>query len=273
MRLLQPSAGTVTIDGVDLASLRGEELRRARQDCQIVFQDPFGSLDPRMKVAELIAEPMRVAKKMARSERLARVTELLGQVGLPTDAGERYPHEFSGGQRQRIGIARAIALSPKFVVCDEPVSALDVSIQAQIINLLKDLQQKLGLTYLFVSHDLAIVSQIADVVAVMYLGSIVEMADVDTLFSNPEHPYTQKLLEAVPVADPSRRRRPDTLAGELPSPINLPTGCTFHPRCPIAVEACARHVPELLPTSPSQGVACHLVHNPNFGRQTAVTAA
>jgi len=273
VRLLRPTAGEVKIGGVDLATLNGAELRRARHDCQIVFQDPFGSLDPRMNVADLIGEPIRVATDLSRAERLRRVSDLLDKVGLPADSAERHPHEFSGGQRQRIGIARALALSPKFVVCDEPVSALDVSIQAQIVNLLKDLQDELELTYLFVSHDLAIVSQIADVVAVMYLGKIVEMADVRTLFNDPKHPYTKKLLDAVPRADPSRRGVRGTLGGELPSPINLPSGCSFHPRCPIAVPACSAAESDLLDATPGHRVACHLVHDPAYGTTTTANAS
>jgi oligopeptide/dipeptide ABC transporter ATP-binding protein len=258
VRLTRPSAGSVVIDGVDLADLEGRALREARRDFQIVFQDPFGSLDPRMTVRQLIEEPLIIATKMPRAERLARVHDLLARAGLSPEHADRHPHEFSGGQRQRIGIARALALSPKLVVCDEPVSALDVSIQAQIINLLKQLQRDLGLTYLFVSHDLAIVAQTADRVAVMYLGKIVEIAPTAKLFSMPVHPYTRALLEAVPIADPEHQRTRNVLGGELPSPIHLPGGCAFHPRCPVAIERCKTEAPNLDPVGAGHKAACHL---------------
>jgi oligopeptide/dipeptide ABC transporter ATP-binding protein len=258
--LLRPSAGSVQVGEANLSRLRGEALRVARKDFQIIFQDPFGSLDPRMTVGDLIEEPLRVARRGTAAERRARVLELLGRVGLPPSHIERHPHEFSGGQRQRIGIARALALEPKLVVCDEPVSALDVSIQAQIVNLLKDLQRDLGLTYVFVSHDLAIVCQIANRVAVMYLGNIVEIADTLTLFGNARHPYTKALLAAVPEPDPALRRRGQpALSGELPSPINPPTGCAFHPRCALAQDICRTSRPVLKPHADRHAVACHLV--------------
>jgi len=260
VRLLEPTSGSVIIDGVDLAGLDAGDLRAVRRNFQIVFQDPVGSLDPRMKVREIVGEPIRIASVAGRAERQARVSDLLRLVGLSAEAADRYPHEFSGGQRQRIGIARALALSPKLVVCDEPVSALDVSIQAQIVNLLKDLQRDLGLTYLFVSHDLSIVSQIAHRVAVMYLGRIVEIAPTEVLFRSPMHPYTRALLDAVPVPDPARRRRRTPLGGELPSPLDLPSGCHFHPRCPLAVDACRHTAPALRVIRPGHAVACHLAN-------------
>jgi len=256
--LLRPTAGTVRVGNTDLAELRGSQLRAARKDFQIIFQDPFGSLDPRMTVQQLIEEPMRVATKLSAKQRADRAIDLLQRVGLAASHAERHPHEFSGGQRQRIGIARALALSPKLIVCDEPVSALDVSIQAQIVNLLKDLQRDLGLTYLFVSHDLAIVSQIATRVAVMYLGHIAEIADTPSLYAMPRHPYTKALLGAVPVPDPHRKQRVNVLGGELPSPVNLPTGCPFHPRCPIAVDRCRTEKPALTGKTATHAVACHL---------------
>ena len=256
--LARPTAGSVKVGSADLSSLRGAQLRGARKDFQIIFQDPFGSLDPRMTVQQLVEEPMRVATGMSARQRADRAIDLLQRVGLAASHAERHPHEFSGGQRQRIGIARALALSPRLVVCDEPVSALDVSIQAQIINLLKDLQHDLGLAYLFVSHDLAIVSQIATRVAVMYLGHIVEIADTPSLYAMPRHPYTKALLEAVPVPDPHRKARASVLGGELPSPVNLPTGCPFHPRCPIAVDRCRTEKPVLTGKTAGHAVACHL---------------
>jgi len=256
--LLRPTAGTVRVGSADLAELRGGALRSARKDFQIIFQDPFGSLDPRMTVQQLVEEPMRVATNLSAGQRAERAIDLLQRVGLAAHHAERHPHEFSGGQRQRIGIARALALSPKLIVCDEPVSALDVSIQAQIVNLLKDLQRDLGLTYLFVSHDLAIVSQIATRVAVMYLGHIVEIADTPSLYAMPRHPYTKALLGAVPVPDPHRKQRVNVLGGELPSPVNLPTGCPFHPRCPIAVDRCRTEKPALNGKTATHAVACHL---------------
>jgi oligopeptide transport system ATP-binding protein len=255
--LMEPSAGRIAIGGREVTALTGKELRRARKDFQIIFQDPYSSLDPRMTVRELIGEPMRVGEGASRAERVRRVDNLLQQVGLAREHALRYPHEFSGGQRQRIGIARALALSPRFIVCDEPVSALDVSIQAQIVNLLKALQREMRLAYLFVSHDLAIVAQIAHRVAVMYLGQIVEIAPTRALYAAPRHPYTRALLDAVPVAEPGRRAaRP--LGGELPSPIHLPSGCVFHPRCPIAMDLCRKAPPPLLRDESGHAVACHL---------------
>ena len=224
----------------------------------IIYQDPFGSLDPRMTVGAALAEPMAVHKTVRKSEREDRVIEIMKKVGLTTDQKNRYPHEFSGGQRQRIGIARALATNPEFIVADESVSALDVSIQAQIINLLQDLQKELGLTLLFIAHDLSVIKHISDRVAVMYLGKIVEMALKSDLFDNPEHPYTGALLSAIPVPDPGLRKKRKILMGDVPSPINPPSGCRFHPRCPQRMEICDKEIPVLKETSSGHSVACHL---------------
>jgi oligopeptide/dipeptide ABC transporter ATP-binding protein len=259
LRLIEPTAGTILYDGVDLASLPADQLRARRREMQIVFQDPFGSLNPRMSVGEIIAEPLVVHGVGDEARRRARVAELLGLVGLAPEHAERYPHEFSGGQRQRIGIARALALEPKFVVCDEPVSALDVSIQAQIINLMQELQRRLNLTYLFISHNLAVVRQIADRVGVMYLGRIVEIAPTEQLFANPRHPYTQALLSAVPLADPDRVRNRILLKGDVPSPFNPPPGCRFHTRCPLVVPRCREIVPQTRAIAPGHELACDVV--------------
>jgi oligopeptide transport system ATP-binding protein len=262
LRLYEPTAGRVLFDGEDIASFSGERLRGFRRRAQMIFQDPYASLNPRMKVEEVIAEPLRAHGLGGRTERRARVRELLERVGLPEAAARRYPHAFSGGQRQRIGIARALALRPELVVADEPVSALDVSIQAQIVNLLSDLQDELGLTLLFIAHDLAVVRHIAARVAVMYLGRIVELGACDTLFNDARHPYTQSLLSAVPVPDPvlERRRERIVLTGDVPSPINPPAGCRFHTRCPYVMPDCRTTTPELRPTDDGRVVACHLVH-------------
>jgi oligopeptide transport system ATP-binding protein len=259
LRLEKPSAGEIIYDGVDIATLNEKELVKLRQKIQVIFQDPFLSLNPRMKVGQIIAEPMYVhGIEPNAAKRQARVMELLSICGLNARFADRYPHEMSGGQRQRVGIARALAMNPEFIVCDEPVSALDVSIQAQVINLLEDLREKFGLTYLFIAHDLSVVRHLCQRVAVMYLGRIVELADSDTLFDNPQHPYTKALLAAVPVPDPlveqGRVFRP--VQGEVPSPINPPSGCVFHPRCPIAVESCRTSRPETRELAPGHFVAC-----------------
>jgi oligopeptide transport system ATP-binding protein len=259
-QLLPVTQGRILFDGVDLARLRGEQLRQRRRQFQMIFQDPFASLDPRMTVGDIIAEPLdnfRVAPGRARDE---RVQELLRMVGLHPSFNNRYPHEFSGGQRQRIGVARALALHPRLVVCDEPVSALDVSIQAQIINLLEDLQRRLDLTYLFIAHDLAVVRHISDRVMVMYLGKIVEIADSAEIYDRPRHPYTRALLSAIPVPDPDveSRRRPVELRGEVPSPISPPSGCRFHTRCPLAQAGiCSEVEPALEEKTPGHWAACH----------------
>ena len=238
LRLIPATAGQVRFNGKDVFSLGGGDLRALRRDMQIIFQDPYSSLNPRLDVRTIVGEALEV-HGLARGQELEdRVAELLRQVGLPPEAARRYPHEFSGGQRQRIGIARALALNPKFIVCDEAVSALDVSIQAQIINLLEDLQSQLGLTYLFISHDLGVVRHISDRVAVMYLGRIAEIGTTDQIFDDPRHPYTRALLSAIPQADPSKRRPRVPMTGEVPNPINPPPGCAFHPRCPAAQDRC-----------------------------------
>lgn len=260
LQLHRPTRGHVYFDGIDLTQLKGNELRRMRRRMQIIFQDPYASLNPRMTVGQIIAEPLEIHGIARGKEARERVEELLRLVGLNPIFADRYPHEFSGGQRQRIGIARALALHPDFIVCDEPISALDVSIQAQIVNLLQELQERFHLTYLFIAHDLAMVRHISDRVAVMYLGKIVELADRIELYENPLHPYTQALLSAVPVPDPAveARRQRIILRGEVPSPVNPPSGCRFHPRCPIAQEICKRVEPEWREVRPGHWVACHL---------------
>jgi oligopeptide/dipeptide ABC transporter ATP-binding protein len=254
LRLIEPSAGHVRFEGRDITSLDRPELKAFRRRAQIVFQDPYASLNPRYTVGQTIAEPMEVHGIGDAASRRARVEELLGLVGLAPYHAARYPHEFSGGQRQRIGIARALAVEPDLVVCDEPVSALDVSIQAQVVNLLADLQKRLGLSYLFIAHDLAVVKHVADRIAVMYLGRIVEIADKRQLFANPRHPYTRALLAAIPHPDPRRRGRVTPLGGDVPSPLNPPPGCRFHTRCPFAQAICREKEPLL-----ESGVACHRV--------------
>ncbi|WP_439576469.1 ABC transporter ATP-binding protein [Elioraea sp.] len=257
LRLVEPTTGSIRFRGADLLALKPEAMRQMRRHLSVIFQDPYGSLDPRMTVADIVGEPLRIFGEGTRAERRARVEALLAQVGLTPAHATRHPHEFSGGQRQRIGIARALALEPDLVVCDEPVSALDVSIQAQIINLLQDLQQSHGLTYLFVAHDLSVVRHIADRVAVMYLGRVVEEAPKTALFATPRHPYTRALLAAVPQPKPGAPP-PVPLAGEVPSPLNPPSGCRFRTRCPIAVARCAEDDPALRELAPGHRVACHL---------------
>ena len=258
LRLLEPTSGSVEFDGIDVLSLGTADLRALRRRVQIVFQDPFSSLNPRMTVAAMIEEPLIIHRIGTKADRRNRMLELLELVGLPPESAERYPHQFSGGQRQRIGIARALAVEPDFIIADEPVSALDVSIQAQVLNLLKDLQQKLGLTYLFIAHDLSVVRYFSDYVAVMYLGKIVEMAPVDELFENPLHPYTKALLQAVPVEHPRDRGKRTVLQGQVPSPRNLPPGCYFCPRCPDAMDQCDKVAPDRILTQSEHEVACHL---------------
>jgi len=249
----------VRFDGSDVVAAAGSELQALRRRFQMIFQDPYGSLNPRMRIDEIVTEPLRLAG-MSRKERRERAPQLLTRVGLAPEHGTRYAHQFSGGQRQRIGIARALALDPALIVCDEPVSALDVSVQGQVINLLRDLQRERGLSYVFVSHDLRIVRHIADRVAVMYLGRIVEIGDKQTVYARPLHPYTEALLAAVPVARPGRPRRRAAVQGEIPSALNPPSGCPFHPRCPKAVDRCRIEVPALRLVE-GREVACHLADN------------
>ena len=258
LRLLDTSAGQIRFDGHDVTALRGRDLKALRSQMQIVFQDPFGSLNPRMTARRIISEPMVIAGTMDRAARHARVDELLDRVGLPRSMADRYPHQFSGGQRQRIGIARALALTPRFLVCDEAVSALDLSIQAQIVNLLRDLQKELGLTTLFVAHNLQVVRYVSDRVAVMYLGRIVELAPTEQLYDRPAHPYTRMLLGAAPrLLSRRKRSRTGKTSVEMPNPITPPAGCPFHPRCPIATALCSREVPPLRRRPDGRDVACH----------------
>ncbi|MDH5505657.1 MAG: dipeptide ABC transporter ATP-binding protein [Anaerolineae bacterium] len=261
LQLHRPTEGKVFYEGVDLTSMRDEELRQARRNIQMIFQDPYASLNPRMTVETIISEPLEIHGIGNKAERRERVKELMELVGLNPSLVNRYPHEFSGGQRQRIGIGRALALQPSFIVCDEPISALDVSIQAQVVNLLEELQERFGLTYLFIAHDLSMVRHIASRTAVMYLGLIVEMADRDELYTNPLHPYTKALLSAVPIPDPvkERKRQRTILVGDVPSPANPPQGCNFNPRCPVAIDICREETPEWREVAPRHWVACHVV--------------
>jgi oligopeptide/dipeptide ABC transporter ATP-binding protein len=261
LRLLEPTGGKIVYDGQDLTTLPAGELRPYRRHLQMIFQDPYASLNPRMTVGATLAEPLEIhALAKTRAEKDARVAELLGKVGLRPDAARRYPHEFSGGQRQRIGIARALAVRPRFIVADEPISALDVSIQAQIVNLLQDLQKAENLTYLFISHDLKVVQHIADRVAVMYLGKVVELADAPALYKEPLHPYTKALLSAVPLPDPKRARQRILLEGDVPSPVKPPAGCPFHPRCPVKdkPQTCFDTPPPLRQIRTGRLAACHV---------------
>jgi oligopeptide/dipeptide ABC transporter ATP-binding protein len=256
LRLIEPTSGTVSFNGRDILSLGKKELREIRREMQIIFQDPYASLNPRMKIGDVVGEPLVIHKMGTKTERRERVAGLLQRVGLDPDYMNRYAHEFSGGQRQRIGVARTLALNPKLIVADEPVSALDVSVQAQVVNLLQELQQEFKLTYLFISHGLAVVEHISTRVAVMYLGRIVEIAGAAELYARPLHPYTQALLSAIPVPDPKQKRKRVVLQGDVPTPINPPSGCRFRTRCPIAIEACAPIDPELREISPGHQVAC-----------------
>ena len=261
LRLYDITAGSIQIDGMEIAALRGDELRQLRPMMQMIFQDPQASLNPRMTVASIIAEPLDEHRQLSKKERMLRVFELMDAVGLDRNFANRFPHEFSGGQRQRIGIARALALNPKFIVCDEPIAALDVSIQAQVVNLLEDLQDKLGLTYLFISHDLSMVRHLATRVAVMYLGKVVELAPRDQLYNDPKHPYTEALLSAVPEPDPAleNNRERILLEGDVPSPSNPPRGCNFCTRCPQVMAICRQETPEFKQLADGRYVACHLL--------------
>jgi oligopeptide/dipeptide ABC transporter ATP-binding protein len=259
LRLIEPTSGEIRFDGRDLLSLDRGEMRALRRRMQIIFQDPYSSLNPRMKVGSIISEPLEIHHVGDRRERKDRVAELLRVVGLDPDYANRYPHQFSGGQRQRIGIARALALNPDFIVADEPVSALDVSVQAQVVNLMQDLQERFGLTYLFISHGLAVVKHISTRVGVMYLGKLVELAPAHEIYANPLHPYTQALLRAIPIPDPeAKRRAAQRLGGDVPNPIAPPSGCRFHTRCPHVIDRCSAEEPELVEVSPGHFVSCFL---------------
>ena len=258
LRLIEPTSGSVLFDGIPVFSLKGGELRRLRKRFQIIFQDPYGSLNPRLTVGSMIAEPIKIHKIAKGAAVKERVADLLEKVGIPAEHMNRYPHEFSGGQRQRIGIARSLAVGPEFVVADEPVSSLDVSVQAQILNLLRDLQVEFGLTFLFITHDLGVVEYLADRVAVMYLGKIVEVAQTERLFGNVKHPYTQALISAIPSLDPQKKRQRIVLPGDVPSPAAVPPGCPFHPRCPKAMSHCRTDVPSLREDEPGHHVSCWL---------------
>lgn len=259
LRLIEPTSGEVEISGENILQLPPGALRLRRRSMQMIFQDPYGSLNPRMRIEKIIEEPLAIHKIGTPQQRAGQVTDLLHLVGLDATQRKRYPHEFSGGQRQRVGIARALALRPELIIADEPVSALDVSVQAQILNLLKNLQEKLNLTFLFIAHDLSIVQHFSDHIGVMYLGKIVERAPSTTIFQQPLHPYTKLLLDSVPVPDPAARRKKEWFRGEVPGAIDLPTGCPFHPRCPLAIERCKREEPPLRQIAPDHWAACHLV--------------
>ncbi|KLK92460.1 peptide ABC transporter ATPase [Microvirga vignae] len=258
MRLVEPTGGRVLIDGTDIAGLKTHELRASRRRMQMVFQDPYSSLNPRLTAGQIITEPVENFERLSRKQRQALAADLLRKVGMRPGMMHRFPSEFSGGQRQRLGIARALALQPSLIIADEAVSALDVSVQAQILNLLLDLQQEMGLAFVFISHDLGVVEHIGHRVAVMYLGRIVELAPCEALFANPVHPYTEALIAAAPVPDPTRVRLEVPVEGEVPSPVNPPSGCAFHPRCPLAVDRCRIEVPPLVPMADGRVVACHV---------------
>jgi oligopeptide transport system ATP-binding protein len=262
LQLYRPTAGSVWYQGKDLAKLKSDELRTMRRQMQMIFQDPYASLNPRMTVGEIIGEPLVIHKLADKKQTQERVEHLLDIVGLNARFTNRFPHEFSGGQRQRIGVARALALQPELIVCDEPISALDVSIQAQVVNLLEDLQKEFGLTYLFIAHDLSMVRHISDRIAVMYLGILVELTTRDELYENPLHPYTQALLSAVPIPDPvvEEKRQRIVLEGDVPSPVNPPSGCRFRTRCPLAIDICSVEKPEFREVKPDHFVACHVVN-------------
>jgi oligopeptide transport system ATP-binding protein len=265
IRMYDPTEGQIIFDGTDISKLKHKQLLPYHKRMQIIFQDPYSALDPHQNVKEILEEPLQMHSNMAPKERTEYIIDLLGKVGMKPDVLEKYAYEFSGGQRQRIGIARALSVKPEFIMCDEPISALDVSIQAQVVNMLEDLQQEMGLTYLFVSHDLSMVRHISNRIGVMYLGSIVEIAENDELYDHPAHPYTQALLSAIPVADPKRARstQRQVIQGDLPSPLHIPTGCRFHTRCPYATERCKTECPQLKTIAPGHQVACHLAQGNN----------
>lgn len=259
-RLIAPTNGSIFVDGKEVATAKPSELRHLRQTVQMIFQDPYASLNPRMKVKELVGEPLEIHTKLSKAEREKLVLEMLEVVGLNAEHADRYAHEFSGGQRQRLGIARALITKPKLIIADEPVSALDVSIQSQILNLLKQLQQEYKISYLFISHDLSVVEHISHYIGVMYLGSIVEIGRKETIFNEPKHPYTQALIASVPIADPTLRKKKIVLTGDIPNPKNPPSGCTFHTRCPFASDICKQAIPEMRKINEEQSVACHFVN-------------
>ncbi len=256
LRLIEPTSGSVIFDGIDVAQLKGKDLKEMRRQMQVIFQDPYSSLDPRMPIGESIAEGLKIHHLGTAQQRFETTIDILRKVGMEEYHAHRYPHEFSGGQRQRIGIARALALKPKFIVADEPVSALDVSIQSQVLNLLKELQREFGLTYLFIAHNLSVVEHISDRVAVMYLGKLVEMTTREELFQNPRHPYTQALMSAIPIPNPTLKRKRVILTGDVPSPLNPPAGCRFHPRCPVVMKECSHEEPHFNEVGADHLVAC-----------------
>jgi oligopeptide/dipeptide ABC transporter ATP-binding protein len=258
LKLLEPTAGTIRLKGKDITELSRAEMLPHRREMQVIFQDPYASLNQRMRVADIVAEPLGNFEQLTRAERLEKVSALFARVGLRREAMHRYPHEFSGGQRQRLGIARALALNPELIIADEPVSALDVSVQAQVINLMRDLQEDLGLSYLFIAHDLAVVQHISHRIGVMYLGKLVEITDKASLFRSPQHPYTEALLGAVPIPNPLQRRKRTILTGDVPSPMNPPRGCNFNTRCPLAQKICFNEEPALREVAPGHLAACHL---------------
>ena len=258
LRLIEPTSGAVNFDGVDVLRLRGREMKAMRRNMQIIFQDPYASLDPRMPIGESVMEGLNVHNIGTHRERFETMIETIRKVGLEDYHARRYPHEFSGGQRQRIGIARALALQPKFIICDEPVSALDVSIQSQVLNILKDLQSEFGLTYLFIAHNLSVVEHISDRVGVMYVGKMVELTGREELYENPLHPYSKALMSAIPIADPTVKRERTILKGDVPSPLNPPKGCRFHPRCPVAIDKCSVEEPVFEEIKPDHWAACWL---------------
>lgn len=259
-RLIAPTNGSIIVDGKEVATAKQSELKHLRQTVQMIFQDPYASLNPRMKVKELIGEPLEIHTKLSKAEREKLVLEMLEVVGLNAEHADRYAHEFSGEQRQRLGIARALITKPKLIIADEPVSALDVSIQSQILNLLKQLQQEYKISYLFISHDLSVVEHISHYIGVMYLGSIVEIGRKETIFNEPKHPYTKALIASVPIADPTLRKKKIVLTGDIPNPKNPPSGCTFHTRCPFASDICKQAIPEMKKINEEQSVACHFVN-------------
>jgi oligopeptide/dipeptide ABC transporter ATP-binding protein len=266
LRLIEPTSGQVIMNGIDILSLNKDSMRKQREKMQIIFQDPFASLNPRMTVGDIVGEPLKVHKKGSSKERYERIVNLLNMVGLSEEVIGRYPHQFSGGQRQRIGIARALALDPELVICDEPVSALDVSVRSQVLNLMNDLKEKLGLTFLFISHDLSVVKHISDRVAVMYLGKLVEVAEKNDIYDNPLHPYTQALMSAIPIPDPDACKERIILQGDVPSPVNPPKGCHFNPRCLYTTDICRSVQPELIYYGNGHYVACHKINEIKKGK-------